>query len=139
MVTQSIDGSPRLSTEQAALMAICGVALWLAAAVLLRWLAAAGALDGSMRLYVYFLTIPGTVPFVFALRRIGKLSADQLIPAYSLATAMALLCDGIAVAWFPSLYGANPDHVRLAAAAVLWGAGVGVFLAFAIAPKVRLG
>jgi hypothetical protein len=138
MVPQSFEASTRLSTRQAALMVICGVVLWLAAALLLRWLAAAGALDGPLRMFVYLVTIPGTVPFVLALRRIGKLTADQLVPAYSLATAAALLCDGIAVAWFPALYGTSADHVRLAAAAVLWGAGVGIFLAFAVTPRIRL-
>lgn len=137
MTTQGFHGNARLSLQQAMLMVICGVALWLAAALLLRWLAAAGALDGSMRIFVYLLTIPGTVPFVFALRRIGKLSADHLVPAYSLATAAALLCDGIAVAWFPTLYSTNADHVSLAAAAILWGAGVGIFLAFVLAPRIQ--
>ena len=139
MNVKGYDSNTRLTARQAALMMICGVVFWLAAALLLRWLAAAGALDGPMRIFVYLITIPGTMPFVLALRRIGKLSAEHLVPAYALATAAALLCDGIAVAWFPTLYGTSSDHVRLAAAAILWGAGVGVLLAFAVASRMRPG
>lgn len=129
--------SHRLSRMQAVIMGICGVILWLAAAMLLRWLIPLGALEGTARYVVYALTIPGTVPFVLGLTRIAGLSTAQLVPGYSLATAAALLCDGMAVAWVPVLYGASADHVRLAAAAILWGAGVGIALAFATAHRMH--
>jgi len=71
----------------------------------------------------------GTVPFVLLARRIGRLAPGQLVPAYALATATALLLDGLAISFARPLYGSDPTG---AAAAILWGAGMGIMLSFVL-------
>lgn len=136
MNAQNSGGSGRLSTRQAAMMVISGVVVWFTAAVLLHWLVPLGALDGTMRVLTYLLVIPATLPVLLGVIRLASLSAAQVVPGFSLGTAAALLCDGMAVAWAPALYGASTDHVRLAAAAILWGAGAGIMLAFGVARRM---
>lgn len=55
----------------------------------------------------------------------ASLSDGRTFAGVAVATAAALLCDGIAVGWVPELYGAEP---RRAAAVILWGAGVAIAL-----------
>lgn len=116
---------------QLAVLMATGVALWFGAALLLRWLAAAGWLEGGARALVYALVVPGTIPFVMITRALARLRADQMALGVALVTATALLLDGIAVAQFPALYGATDARVLASSAAVLWGAGVAIMLGFA--------
>ena len=136
MNTQVSSSSGSLSARQVLIMMVSGVIVWFAAALLLHWLVPLGAFDGAMRVLTYLLVIPGTLPVLCGMIRLAGLSAAQVVPGFALGTGTALLCDGIAAAWFPGLYGATADHVRLAAAAVLWGAGVGIMLAFAVAHRM---
>jgi hypothetical protein len=119
-----------LSNQQTVLLIIIGAVLWFLAAIILRLIAPMGALEGSARLITYALVIPGTLPFVFLTRIVAKLRSDQLFTGVAVVTMMALLIDGIVIAWFPAVYGGALPQVTNCAAAILWGAGVGLVLAF---------
>ncbi len=121
-----------LTGKQILLSAVLGAILWFAAAVALGLLGPMGVYEGTSALVLYALIVPGTIPFVFLVRKLAGLAANQVALGYSVATAMALLLDGIAVLWFPGLYGAELELVVGAAATILWGAGVGLVLAFVI-------
>ena len=69
-------------------------------------------------------TVPGSP--TGALRTL----ACQIFTGVAVVTATALLIDGIVVAWFPAVYGGALPQVTNCAAAILWGAGVGLVLAF---------
>ncbi len=125
--------APPLSPRQLAIVAASGAVLWLAAALLLRWINAQDGFSGGGRLLIYAVLVPGTLPFVYLLRWLGRLEPAQLLPGVAITTTTALLLDGIATAWFPALYGASPQQVLDAAAAILWGAGVGMVLAAVMA------
>ena len=112
------------------MLVIIGAALWFLAAIILRIIAPLGALEGSARALTYALVIPGTLPFVYLTRMLVKLRADQIFTGIAAVTATALLIDGIVVAWFPQIYGGSLPQVTNCAAAILWGAGVGLTLAF---------
>jgi len=118
------------SGKQLVITAMMGVVLWFVAAIMLRYLEPMGVLDGNARLLTYALIIPGTVPFVFLIKIVAGLSRNQIALALSLATGTALLCDGIATAWFPELYGSTDDSVLRSASAILWGGGVAIWLGF---------
>lgn len=107
-----------------------GAALWCIAAIVLRNIAPMGALEGTARVITYTLVIPGTLPFVILTRRLVKLRHDQIAVGIAVVTATALLIDGIVVAWLPNIYSNEIQHVTACAAAILWGAGVGLVLAF---------
>jgi hypothetical protein len=118
-----------LSTHQIFRATIMGVILWFFAALLLRYFGPMGAFEGIARIVTYALIIPGTLPFVFLVKKIAGLASDQIAIGYSVATAAAMLCDGIALAWLPGLYGGSSELVAGSGAAILWGAGIGIVLA----------
>ena len=118
------------SGRQLAITILMGVVLWFVAAMMLKYLEPMGVLDGNARLLTYALIIPGTVPFVFLIKMAAGLGRHQLALGLSLATGTALLCDGVATAWFPELYGPDNDSVLRSAAAILWGGGAAIMLGF---------
>ena len=118
-----------LTYGQTFLLIGLGAVLWFLAAIILRVIAPMGALEGSMRAVTYALVIPGTVPFILLVRKLAKLRPDQLFTGISVATATALITDGIVIVYFPSVYGSTLPHITNCAAIILWGAGVGMLLA----------
>lgn len=119
-----------LTISQTILLIGIGTALWLLAAIILRFIAPMGALEGTARLITYALVIPGTVPFVILTKMIVRLLPHQLFTGVAVATTTALLIDGVVIAWVPAVYGDELRQVTNCAAIILWGAGVGMALAF---------
>jgi hypothetical protein len=130
MSTQASSSPQKLNATQIAILAIYGAVLWFAAAMLVRTLGPMGALDGGLGLLTYALVIPGTVPAILVAKPLAKLRDDQMVIGIATVTATALLLDGIAHAWFPVIYGTDPTLFIKGAAAIFWGAGVGLVLAF---------
>ncbi len=120
---------PALTAMQISILAVYGAVLWLLAAVIVRTIGPMGALDGISGIIVYALVIPGTVPAILAARPLAKLRGDQIIAGIAVVTATALLLDGIAHIWFPAIYGTDAALIIKGAAAIFWGAGVGLVLA----------
>ena len=114
--------------RQTAILIGVGIVLWFVAAVLLRVLGPMGIYEGSGRIALYTLIIPGTVPFVPLVRRLAGIGRDQIALGVSIAMMDAMFCDGIALAWFPELYGSSAEHTAGAGAAILWGAAVAIGL-----------
>ena len=119
-----------LSTRQTGTLGVIGMVLWFIAAILLRNIGPLGAFEGGNRVLLYALTIPGTMPFIGMTQKLARLASNQIAIGIAIVTATALLLDGVAVAWFPRLYGHELAQVTNSAAAILWGAGVGLILAF---------
>jgi hypothetical protein len=128
MSPQTASNLARLTPTQIVILAIYGTVLWFAAAMLVRTLGPVGAFDGGWGLLTYVLVIPGTIPFILIARPIARLRHDQTATGIAIVTATALLLDGIAHAWFPAIYGTNPALIVKGAAAIFWGAGVGLVL-----------
>jgi hypothetical protein len=126
--SQTLSTPQPLTTKQVIILAFYGAALWFVAAMLVRTLGPMGALDDFGRVITYALVIPGTVPAIWIGRVLAKLERDQTAIALIVITATALLLDGIAHAWFPSLYGSDPVLIIKGAAVIFWGAGVGLVL-----------
>jgi hypothetical protein len=120
--------TPALSPSQIIILAVYGAALWFAAAMLVRLIGPMGGLEGGWRIITYALIIPGTIPALLMMRPLAKLSGDQMAMGSLIVTAAALLLDGIAHAWFPSLYGSEPALIVAGAASIFWGAGVALVL-----------
>ncbi len=126
--TSPCQATALLSRGQTLLMIVIGIILWFGAALLLRYLGPMGIYQPPAIAWVYALVIPGTFPFILLVRLAGRLAGPQIITGVTIVTATALLLDGLAVAFFPSLYGATPALVAGAGGAILWGAGVGLVL-----------
>jgi len=97
--------------------------------MLANTLAPLGVYEGMSRVWLYLALIPGTAPFVWAVSRLPFVGRSRIALGYSWATAVAMLFDGVALAWFPGLYGTEVAHTAGAGAIILWGAGVGIVLA----------
>ncbi len=126
-----------LTTRQTILSAIIGVVLWFAAAMLLRALEGNAVFDGGNWALFYVAVVIGTVPFIPMTRVLAGLPHDKVGTGVALATATAMLFDGVALAWFPGLYGTSAAHVANSGAAILWGAGVVVMLGFGFTRQPR--
>jgi hypothetical protein len=121
-------GATALTSRQLVTLAAMGASLWLVAALLIRVLGPMDVYEGSNRIWLYLLVIPGTLPFVPLVRRSAGLAPGQHFIAMAVATAVAALLDGVALAWFPWLYADTIERVAAAGAVILWGAGVGMAL-----------
>lgn len=121
---------PALSRRKMTMIGVFGLSLWLAAALLLRAIGPLGVYDGMARVVLYLAIIPGTYPALVVLRRLAGLAEGQMVHAMAFGTAVAILMDGIALAWFPNLYGAGADLHAGAGGTILWGGGVGLALGF---------
>ncbi|PAX07071.1 hypothetical protein CKY28_13555 [Sphingomonas lenta] len=117
----------RLSDRQAAILVAFGLAFWLVAALFIR----IAPFDVFGRDVGTILLFAATLPLAWAsvrvAERIAALAPDQLLPGVALASAAAMLCDGVGLIWW-GLYG---DGDRLPGAAwLLWGVGLILFAAF---------
>ena len=109
---------------------LCGIILWYAAATLLRVLEPTGIFQNdTYMVLLYLAVIPGTLPFVFIVMWVSALGRERIALGYSVATAAAMLCDGIALHFFPGLYGTTSAQLAVSGELILWGAGVGIVLA----------
>jgi hypothetical protein len=135
--TQNLSTNQPLTTKQVIILALYGAVLWFLAAMLVRTIGPMGALDGFGRMITYALVIPGTVPAILIGRALAKLSRDQTAISLIVITATALLLDGIAHAWLPSLYGSDPTLIVKGGAVIFWGAGVGLVLGLIMNGPVR--
>jgi hypothetical protein len=119
-----------LTNRQTLLLILIGAALWAFAAIILRIVAPMGALEGWARAFTYALLVPITLPFVWLVRAAVKLRPNQAFTGVAMATTTALLIDGVVIAYFPAIYGSTLSQVTNCTAAILWGAGIGLVLAF---------
>lgn len=126
----SVTSSPRLpfTTGQLAILIVIGIVIWFAGGLLLRYLGANGILQGTSLGVVYAALIPGTVPVIFLMRRLASLGDDQIALATAIVVASAIVLDGIALSWFPALYGPGLPQTAVSGATILWGGGVAIFL-----------
>jgi hypothetical protein len=120
-----------LSARQFAACVGLGALLWLVAALLLRFLGPIGIYDGMARAWLYLLIVPGTYPFLLMVERVAGLGRAQLFTGVAVMTMAAMFLDGVALAWFPGLYGATVPLHAGAGGTILWGAAVGMALALA--------
>ena len=127
--TQDSGASIPFGAGQFALLLTLGAILWFVAALMLKAFAPMGVYEGGARAVLYALIVPGTVPFLFLSLRIAKVDRRDYFVAYSIMTMSAMFLDGVALAWFPTLYGGTAEYVAGAGGTILWGAAVGMALA----------
>jgi hypothetical protein len=108
--------------------------LWVAATLYIDLLP--GALTHPIRGVVGFVTsVPIGWLSVLLAKYVGRLAPRQLLAGVGLVGALAMMIDGVALRWFPSMYGADPVAVRLGAAWLLWGYGVSLAIAVAMSAR----
>jgi len=62
---------------------------------------------------------------VWLCKFVGRLSPEQILPGVAVVGAVAMLMDGVALRWYAEIYAGSEKALRLSAADLLWGYGVG--------------
>ena len=122
-----------MNTSKLLLSLGLGAAFWLLAALLVRFVGPVVLAEVSFRtLLLLAATVPLTRTFIQTARRLGRLSPPEVYDSVVVMTTIATLLDGLAIMFYPALYGSSPRLVMLGAAWILWGVGCGLLLAYRI-------
>ena len=106
------------------LLIALGAIFWLLAALVIRFLGSSVFAPGSAVLFIVFaLAIPIAWGFVWLGTTIAGARGAAVVPAVSIMSATAMLLDGVALTWFPSLYGMPSTSLVIVGACLLWGVG----------------
>lgn len=120
----SRQGNPSLASSQIVALAMIGAVYWFVAALVVRWTAAGWVGNDAMTAVVFVLIVLATVPALLLGYRLAGISRSRAATGATVMTGAAALLDGVALTWFPALYGISPAVILGGAAAILWGAGV---------------
>ncbi len=117
-----------LSNKQVGSLVAVSLAMWAAATLYIRFLP--GALVSPIRgAFGFVTTFPIAWLSVVLTQHIGRLSSEQLLSGVAVVGAVAMMIDGVALRWFPGVYGPDPTVLILGAAWLLWGYGVSLGVA----------
>lgn len=125
----SATATGRLRRGQAIGLAGLGILLWFTGALFIRYGIPVGLFGGLAGIVLFALSVPLAPILISMGKRLGALRQDQLLPGIALMSAVAMLCGGIALTWFPVLYGDNPASRYLGAAWLLYDVGVNLIVA----------
>lgn len=121
----------RLRLGQIVILAAVSILFWFLAALFIQYGVPAGAFGGAAGAALFALSVPRAWSLVWTIRRAAALRPGQLLPGVAIASAVAMLCDWVALTWFPALYGQDAEGRSLGAAWLLWGVGVSFIVALA--------
>jgi hypothetical protein len=131
--TANKEGS-RLTDQQIVKLITFGLVFWLVAALFIRWAPLDLFAGGASTMLLFAVTIPAAWLSVQLAKRLVTLASGQLLTGVGIASAAAMLCDGVGLVWW-SVYG---EGNRLPGAAwILWGVGCILFAAFFVDRKLR--
>jgi len=125
-MSAAVRRGPSLNLRQSLIAVAMGAALWFLGALIIGWIAPLGVFDGFGRVLTYALLIPGTLPFVLLVKTLAGLRDDQVFAGAAVATGAAIALDGLAIPYFPGVYGGAT--LADAGAVILWGGAVAIAL-----------
>ena len=125
----------KLRSGQAVRLTGLGILLCFGGALFIRYGIPAGLFGGRSGVVLFVLCVPLALTLVWTGERVGALRQDQLISGIALMSAVAVLCGGIALTWFPVLYGDNPVSHYLGASWLLYDVGVNLIMALFISSR----
>lgn len=126
-----------MRTNKFVLSLILGVVFWLLAALFIR---SCGGFffrgPTALLLGLFAACLPLSQGFMQTAKWLGGLSPPELYDAMVVMTGIATLFDGVAIVFFPSLYGPSARHVMLGAGLILWAVGCGLAIAYRMKHQV---
>jgi|688.fasta_scaffold220043_3 hypothetical protein len=69
---------------------------------------------------VYILSIPSVIPFALLIKKILNISYSELLKVFVVISFSAIFFDGIALAWFTSIYHPSYEIAAKGAGFVFW-------------------
>jgi hypothetical protein len=125
-----------MNTSKQLLFVSLGVLFWFVAAMIVRFLGDAVFTENNPYLILMFmLTIPITFGFLFITQKVANLPKTELLRPIVIITFTAAFLDGIAMTWFRKLYSESFEVSFYGSALILWGVGMGLFLAHFLTNK----
>ena len=110
---------------------VLGAIFWFSAALLVRFIGPYALTEGNgLRALLFALTVPITLGFLAGAKFVGQVGWHELLRPVVVMTFTATFLDGIALTWFHALYAASYEVALFGAALILWGAGMGLALAY---------
>ncbi len=128
--------SNALSRGQIVILVAWGLVFWLIAALVIRFAPPSLFAGGAPTVLLFAATVLVAWPSVWITRRLPALRPDQLVAGAALASAAAMLCDGIGLTW-SSLYAPAGPAPLASAAWLLWGVGWILLTAFLTARQAQ--
>lgn len=107
---------------------LIGAVLWLAAARVVHYFPF--LFDGGEMSAIAFAAIIVTSWFTVDILRLAtRCSPGRLAPLMVWGTLTALMLDGLVISFAPSFYASVSSATQFGAAAIMWGAGLGLLFA----------
>ena len=104
---------------------VLGVVFWFLAAMAFRALGPSVlAPDNAALPLIFVLAVPIAWAFVWVGITLGGAKGAAVLPAVVIMSFTAMLLDGLALTFFPGLYGLPPASLLVVAALLLWGVGL---------------
>ena len=115
-----MDDNQRLTRGQILGLLALAISFWASGVGLIRLISSLELWGGTGSAIIFVLSIPVAWLCIVSVRRLVGLAPAQVLTGTALITAVVTLLDGVALTWWPALYG-FPS--LLAAAWLLWFAG----------------
>jgi hypothetical protein len=115
----------RLGFETWQLLAITGLAIsfWFNGVLLIRLITSYALWGGFGSATIFALSIPIALLSIAGVRRLLKLTSEQLSPSIILIVVLVTMLHGIALTWTPTIYGASGRELLFASAWLVWFSG----------------
>ena len=121
-----MDNGRRLTRGQVLGLLGLAVSFWASGVGLIRLISWQELWGGLANAVLFVLSIPTAWLCIVSVRRLAGLAPAQVLTGTALITAVVALLDGVAMTWWPALYG---GPALLAAAWLLWFVGAVLGLA----------
>ena len=118
-----------MQTKHTVLFVVLGIVFWFAGAMFVRLTEPLNLVSNAPLLavmYMVAIVILG-VGLVIA-RFLSGLPLNALYNPTLLMTTTAMVFDGLAHGFFPSIYGTDPAHIVRGAGMIFWGGAIGIIL-----------
>ncbi len=116
------------SVSRVTILVAVGLGLWLLATLYIHFLPQ--AFTSPIHSALGFVTaLPLGWLSIRLIRRCARLAPSQLVAGTALVGAVAMMIDGLALRFFPSVYATDLAVYRPASAWLLWGYGVSLAIA----------
>ncbi|MDR6851986.1 hypothetical protein J2Y54_001479 [Sphingomonas sp. BE123] len=117
-----------MTSRQGWIAALLGISLWACGATIVHFFPV--LFDGGIATAVMFgVGVLTSLVTVEAARRLGSASGGPLVAMMALGTGIALLLDGIGLAFVSDIYAGRSFASQAGAAFIMWAGGAGLLIA----------
>ena len=99
------------------------VSFWLNGVLLIRFMSSQSLWGGLGSAIIFVLSIPIAAVSISGVRKLLRLSNDQLSPAIILIVALVAMLHGIGLTFMPAIYGETGTSLLFASAWLIWFCG----------------